>query len=90
MLTFDPIASPTTRIAPHREPAFVFPEQVDATRAKLARLGRKPNILAESGYATQMSATKQPWFLYHGTRGAHFDNYPLERFLGSSPIRRSA
>ena len=24
----------------------------------------------------------QPWFLYHCTRGAHFDNYPHERFLG--------
>jgi arylsulfatase A-like enzyme len=28
-----------------------------------------------------------PWFLYHNTRGAHFDNYPNERFLGSSPAR---
>jgi arylsulfatase len=43
---FDPIASPTVRIAPHREPAFVFPEQIEAARAKLAaRSGRKPNIL---------------------------------------------
>jgi hypothetical protein len=32
---FDPIASPTVRIAPHREPAFVFPEQIEAARAKL-------------------------------------------------------
>ena len=24
----------------------------------------------------------RPWFLYHCTRGAHFDNYPHERFLG--------
>ena len=24
---------------------------------------------------------KQPWFLYHCTRGAHFDNYPHEKFL---------
>ena len=30
---------------------------------------------------------EQPWFLYHCTRGAHFDNYPLERFLGSSPAK---
>ena len=29
----------------------------------------------------------QPWFLYHCTRGAHFDNYPHERFLGSSPAK---
>ena len=28
-----------------------------------------------------------PWFLYHCTRGAHFDNYPHERFLGSSPAK---
>lgn len=29
----------------------------------------------------------QPWFLYHCTRGAHFDNYPHERFLGTSPAK---
>ena len=45
MPPFDPIASPTVRIAPHREPAFAFPEQAEAARAKLRRLGRRPNIL---------------------------------------------
>jgi arylsulfatase A-like enzyme len=30
---------------------------------------------------------RQPWFLYHCTRGAHFDNYPSEPFLGSSPAK---
>ena len=25
--------------------------------------------------------------LYHCTRGAHFDNYPHERFLGASPAK---
>ena len=34
-----------------------------------------------------MAGSPQPWFLYHCTRGAHFDNYPLERFLGASPAR---
>src|SRR5215475_518350 len=29
----------------------------------------------------------RPWFLYHNTRGAHFDNYPKEEFLGSSPAK---
>ena len=33
------------------------------------------------------AAEDAPWFLYHCTRGAHFDNYPLERFLGSSPAK---
>lgn len=28
-----------------------------------------------------------PWFLYHCTRAAHFDNYPNEEFAGSSPAR---
>ena len=32
-------------------------------------------------------APTTPWFLYHCTRGAHFDNYPHERFLGVSPAR---
>ena len=29
----------------------------------------------------------EPWLLYHNTRGAHFDNYPHEKFLASSPAR---
>jgi arylsulfatase len=28
-----------------------------------------------------------PWFLYHCTRGAHFDNYPHPDFLGRSPAK---
>jgi arylsulfatase A-like enzyme len=35
----------------------------------------------------QAPETRRPWFLYHCTRGAHFDNYPHERFLGSSPAK---
>ena len=33
------------------------------------------------------AGAKQPWFLYHCTRGAHFDNYPHEKFLAKSPAR---
>ena len=29
----------------------------------------------------------QPWLLYHCTRGAHFDNYPHENYLGTSPAK---
>lgn len=36
---------------------------------------------------TDRAGNKRPWFLYHCTRGAHFDNYPHERFLGSSPAK---
>lgn len=31
----------------------------------------------------------QPWFLYHGTRGAHFDNYPNDDYAGKSRARNS-
>lgn len=34
-----------------------------------------------------MATDDRPWFLYHNTRGAHFDNYPHPRFLGSSPAK---
>jgi arylsulfatase len=30
---------------------------------------------------------RRPWFLYHCTRGAHFDNYPHPDFLGKSPAK---
>ncbi|MDA8355822.1 MAG: arylsulfatase [Actinomycetota bacterium] len=38
-------------------------------------------------FLRRMAGRDEPWFLYHCTRGAHFDNYPHERFLGSSPAR---
>jgi len=38
-------------------------------------------------FVRRMAGAGRPWFLYHGTRGAHFDNYPHARFLGSSPAR---
>ena len=38
-------------------------------------------------FVRRMAGEEAPWFLYHCTRGAHFDNYPHERFLGSSPAK---
>ena len=34
-----------------------------------------------------MAGGERPWFLYHCTRGAHFDNYPHPDFLGRSPAK---
>ena len=38
-------------------------------------------------FIDRMAGGDQPWFLYHCTRGAHFDNYPHERFQGTSPAK---
>jgi arylsulfatase A-like enzyme len=38
-------------------------------------------------FIERMAGEAQPWFLYHGTRGAHFDNYPHPDFLGRSPAK---
>jgi arylsulfatase len=38
-------------------------------------------------FIRRMAGVEQPWFLYHCTRGAHFDNYPHERYLGKSPAK---
>lgn len=38
-------------------------------------------------FIRRMGDDDAPWFLYHNTRGAHFDNYPLEKYLGSSPAK---
>ena len=38
-------------------------------------------------FLKRMAGEQKPWFLYHCTRGAHFDNYPHERFLGKSPAK---
>jgi arylsulfatase len=38
-------------------------------------------------FLRRMADDDKPWFLYHNTRGAHFDNYPHEDYLGSSPAK---
>lgn len=38
-------------------------------------------------YIRRMAGSDQPWFLLHGTRGAHFDNYPHPDYLGVSPAK---
>ncbi len=38
-------------------------------------------------FIQRMRTSERPWFLYHCTRGTHFDNYPHPRFLGASPAK---
>lgn len=38
-------------------------------------------------FIARMANEGTPWFLYHNTRGAHFDNYPSEEWLGVSPAK---
>lgn len=38
-------------------------------------------------FIQRMAGSDRPWFLYHCTRGAHFDNYPHPDFLGRSPAK---
>ena len=45
MVAFDTIASPTVRLADHREPAFVHDADVEAAEAKLAARTKRPNVL---------------------------------------------
>ncbi|HPA90121.1 MAG TPA: sulfatase-like hydrolase/transferase [Quisquiliibacterium sp.] len=40
-----------------------------------------------SDFIRARAGKPEPWLLYHNTRGAHFDNYPHEKFLASSPAR---
>lgn len=44
-------------------------------------------MLAEhsTGFIKSMKGSTQPFFLYHGTTGVHFDNYPSEKWRGKSP-----
>ena len=38
-------------------------------------------------FIKKMANEKKPFFLYHCTRGAHFDNYPNEKYKGKSPAK---
>jgi arylsulfatase A-like enzyme len=40
-------------------------------------------------FIKRMQDSKQPFFLYHATRGCHFDNYPNDEFAGRSAARTS-
>lgn len=35
-------------------------------------------------FLDKMKGSKKPFFLYHATRGCHFDNYPPDEFAGKS------
>jgi arylsulfatase len=38
-------------------------------------------------FLDKMKGSKQPFFLYHATRGCHFDNYPSDEWAGKSMAR---
>lgn len=38
-------------------------------------------------FLKRMKGSKQPFFLYHATRGCHFDNYPSDEWAGKSRAR---
>jgi arylsulfatase len=38
-------------------------------------------------FLDKMKGSKQPFFLYHATRGCHFDNYPSDDWAGKSMSR---
>jgi arylsulfatase len=38
-------------------------------------------------FIRKMQNSKQPFFLYHATRGCHFDNYPSDEWAGKSRAR---
>jgi arylsulfatase A-like enzyme len=38
-------------------------------------------------FIKQSAKEKKPFFLYHCTRGGHFDNYPNEKYRGKSPAK---
>jgi arylsulfatase A-like enzyme len=38
-------------------------------------------------FLQKQKGSKKPFFLYYGTRGCHFDNYPNDYYKGRSPAR---
>ena len=38
-------------------------------------------------FLDKMKGSRQPFFLYHATRGCHFDNYPSDQWAGKSESR---
>jgi arylsulfatase A-like enzyme len=63
------------------------PEQVEEVDIPALSLLDEKWAAYSIDFIARMASDERPWFLYHGTRGAHFDNYPHERFLGTSPAK---
>lgn len=70
----------------HAERGHDLQEVEEVTIPVLSELDDKWAAYSED-FIRRQSNGERPWFLYHCTRGAHFDNYPQERFLGTSPAR---
>jgi len=64
-------------------------EPRDVEEVTIPTLSRLDDMWAgySEAFLRRMAGESRPWLLYHCTRGAHFDNYPLERFLGASPAK---
>jgi arylsulfatase A-like enzyme len=77
---------PFNRCFVHAQKSGVAENVEEVTIPVLSRLDDKW-CQYSIGFIQRMAASDRPWFLYHCTRGAHFDNYPHERFLGKSPAR---
>lgn len=60
----------------------VFPIDMDTIRRVDEKLTERAVSIID-----RSAATRQPFFLYFGTRGAHNDNYPHPDFAGKSPAR---
>jgi arylsulfatase len=58
----------------------------EVTIPVLSMLDEKWCQYSES-FIQKQAKSEKPWLLYHCTRGAHFDNYPHEKYLGASPAK---
>ena len=70
----------------HAERGGEVEEMEEVTIPVLSLLDDKWCAYSEAFIET-MAGGDRPWFLYHCTRGAHFDNYPHPDFLGRSPAK---
>ena len=77
---------PFNRCFVHAEKGGKTENVEEVTIPVLSQLDDKWCAYSEN-FLRRMAKDPRPWLLYHCTRGAHFDNYPHERFLASSPAK---
>jgi arylsulfatase A-like enzyme len=70
----------------HAERGGELEEVEEVTIPVLSELDQRWCEYSEA-FIRRMGAEDRPFFLYHNTRGAHFDNYPHESYLGVSPAK---
>src|SRR5262249_41180046 len=84
MMEENPVNPNEVALTPHHTEKCDSVKQIDPSYIKALE---KHWMDYSMDFIRKMKDSKQPFFLYHATRGCHFDNYPSDEWAGKSRAR---